>query len=96
MNLPAYGLAISRAKTGDEQIRLMPRRKRHPPQNKAKLSKNTGQGRGGHGAESKNDKTNPIWGATPNESKALGPSPDSLPNDHYLPSEYHAASRVCA
>ena len=60
MSLPAYGLAISRAKIGDEQIRLMPRRKRHPPRNKAKLSKNTGQGPGRQGAESKNDETNPI------------------------------------
>src|SRR5271157_396923 len=72
MSLPAYGLAISRAKTDDEQIRLMPRRKRHPPRNKAKLSKNTGQGPGRQGAEKRNDETNPIGD--------VKPSPDSLPN----------------
>src|SRR5271157_2489995 len=60
MSLPAYGAAVSRAKTGDEQMRLMPRRKRYPQRNKAKLSKNTGQGRGRQGAENKNDETNPI------------------------------------
>jgi hypothetical protein len=43
-----------------KQTQLGPPPSYHPLRIKAKLSKNTGQGPGCQGAESKNDETNPI------------------------------------
>ena len=50
-----------------------PRRMPFPARNKAKLSKNTGQGPGRQGAESKNDETNPIGAQLPKNQRRLDP-----------------------
>jgi hypothetical protein len=65
----------------------MPRRKRHAPRNKAKLSKNTGQGPGVPRGRKQERRNEPNWDVTPNESMALRPSLDSLPNGHPLRSK---------